>query len=248
MTPAVGPRIPMVDLLRGVAIVAMVIYHALWDLGPRSRGLIALDAATNPAMMLAADLIAGTFLALVGVSLVLAHRRGIRWPAFWRRLAILVGAAVLVSAVTWWTDPATFVRFGILHCIAVCSVIGLAFLPLPGWVAAIGAAVAFTAPSLFAGAAFDHPAWIWLGLSTMVPSSVDYVPVLPWLGAVLVGMAGARLALAFGLDRTLAGVQPGGWLAKGLVTAGRWSLVIYLAHQPLLMGAFYLLALALGRA
>jgi len=247
MTPAAGPRLPLIDVLRGAAIVAMVIYHALWDLGPRSRGLIALDAATNPVMMVAADLIAGTFLALVGVSLVLAHRRGIRWPAFWRRFAILVAAAAAVSLATWFIDSATFVRFGILHCIAACSVIALVFVPMPGWVAAIAAVAAFAAPSWLADAAFNHGAWLWLGLSTVVPSSVDYVPVLPWVGAVLAGIALARLGLVLRVE-PVAEKHPHGWIGRSLAVAGRWSLAIYLVHQPVLMGAFYLLALALGRA
>lgn len=248
MTPAAGPRLALVDLLRGVAIVAMVIYHALWDLGPRSRGLIALDAATNPVLTVAADLIAGTFLALVGVSLVLAHRRGIRWRAFGRRLALLVAASAVVSLATWFIDPATWVRFGILHCIAACSIVGLAFVRLPGWIAAIGAVAAFVAPGLLADPFFNHGAWLWLGLSTAVPPSVDYVPVLPWLGVVLAGIALAKAVLALRLEQTLAGWRPRRWLGRGLAVAGRWSLAIYVVHQPLLMGVFYLLALVLGRA
>lgn len=245
-TPAGGPRLAAIDFARGIAIAAMVLYHATWDLGPAFYGLVGLDAAGDPVLRNVARLIAGAFLLLVGVSLVLAHRQGFRPRAFLRRLAIIAGAAALVSLVSYLIDPATFVRFGILHAIAACSVIGLCFLWAPGWLTLVAAVVAFAAPSLFASPIFDHPAWLWLGLSIEVPPSIDYVPVLPWLGATLLGIAGARLALRSGLDSVAGRWTPRTRAARILTAAGRWSLVIYLAHQPLLLGAFYLLSLAVG--
>ena len=242
------PRFALVDVARGVAIVAMVIYHATWDLGPDLYGLIELNAAVNTAWVIFARLIAGSFLFIVGISLVLAHRNGIRWRSFGRRLAIIVGAAILITVVTRLALPATYVRFGILHGIAAASVIGLLFVRAPIWLTLAAGALAFAAPALFADEAFNGAALLWLGLGTFVPVMIDYVPVLPWVGPTLLGIAATRLAFATGIDERLAAwaptARPGNWL----IIAGRWSLAIYLIHQPILIGLFYLLALALGRS
>jgi uncharacterized membrane protein len=179
---------------------------------------------------------------------VLAHRRGIRVRPFLRRLAIIVGAALLITIATRVAIAEAYVRFGILHGIAAASVIGLAFVRAPMWLALLAAAAAFAAPAFLADPAFDGAALLWLGLGASVPTMVDYVPVLPWVGPTLLGIAATRIALARGIERRIAGWTPSTGIGRGLITAGRWSLAIYLIHQPILLGLFYLLALALGRS
>ena len=61
-----GLRIALVDAARGVAILAMVVYHFTWDLS--LQGLVRVNPTIDPAWMWFARLIAGSFLALVGVS------------------------------------------------------------------------------------------------------------------------------------------------------------------------------------
>jgi uncharacterized membrane protein len=233
-----GGRIAAMDIARGVAIVAMVVYHTAFDLS--SFRLIATDVPSDLGWKIFARLIAGTFLFLVGVNLVLATRRGIVWPAYFRRLALIAGGAALVTLGTWWFDPATFVFFGILHEIAAASVLALPFLRLPGLVVAAAAAFVLALPWFFSSPIFDWwPLW-WLGLQTEPPVSVDYVPVFPWFGVVLAGVVGGRLVAAH--RERLAAWRPAGVPAGWLARAGRWSLVIYLIHQPLIVGAISLAA------
>lgn len=246
--PSGTGRLAVIDIARGVAIIAMAAYHATLDLGPAFYHLIEVDAVTDPALRWLARITAGTFLFLVGVSLVLAHRRGIRWRPFLRRLAIVVAAALIVTVATRLFVPDSYVRFGILHAIAAASVIGLLFLRVPVVLVAVAAIFAFAAPYFLAGSFFNHPAWLWLGLSTAYPGMFDYVPVLPWVGPTLLGIVTTRIGLSFGLDKTWSRWQPTGFVPRTLAVAGRWSLVIYLVHQPILLALFYLLALALGRA
>lgn len=242
MTPGSGSgRWPLIDAARGVAIIAMIIYHAVWDAG--YFGFTTIDAEGDPFWRWFAHLTAGSFLALVGIGLVLATRNGFRLSRYLRRLAIIVGAALLVTAGTYWMFPEAFVSFGILHCIAAASIVALPFLRLPVWVAVVGAVIAFAAPTFLANPFFDSPWWHWLGLSTIVPPSVDYVPLLPWFGATLTGLAAARLVLAWRDTSFWSRWQPKDFLGKGLVKAGRWSLLIYLLHQPVLFGAMYAISL-----
>ena len=227
------PRLAALDLARGAAIVAMVVYHTAFDLS--AARLIATDVSSDLAWKLLARVTAGTFLFVVGVSLVLAARGGLRRDAFLRRLALIAGGAALVTISTWWFDPATFVFFGILHEIALASVLALPFLMLPTALVAVAAVVVLALPWFFASPVFDWwPLW-WLGLSTEPPVTVDYVPLFPWFGVVLAGIVGGRLVVTYG-DR-LWRVRPAGAPWTWLMVAGRWSLLIYLLHQPLIVGA-----------
>jgi uncharacterized membrane protein len=243
-----GGRIDLIDVLRGVAILAMVIFHGAWDLSQAE--LIATDVSSHPGWQLFARCIAASFLALVGFSLVLAHGQGpghagLRRAAFLRRWALVTGGAALVTLGTWFAMPDVFVFFGILHNIALSSLIGLAFLALPWPLVALAAGLALSLPALVRSTLFDPPWAIWTGLAQRVPDTVDFVPFFPWFGFVLAGMALARIAQA-PLERLgwRAVAAPFSWLAL----AGRHSLPIYLIHQPILIGTIWLVSQMLALA
>jgi uncharacterized membrane protein len=228
-------RYDAIDAARGGAIVAMISYHFAWDLS--YLRLIATPVAIHPVWRLYAHVIAGSFLFLVGVGLALAHGRGFRPDAFVRRLAIIGGAALLVTIGTYFAFPDAYIFFGILHCIAAASVIALPFVYAPAWLTLVVAALVVAAPSVMASPAFDAPLLAFLGLGTRVPVTNDYVPLFPWAGLVLAGVALGRAAAAW-----LAGGAGPRWRADGLVGsslvwAGRHSLPIYLLHQLVLLGA-----------
>jgi uncharacterized membrane protein len=70
------------------------------------------------------------------------------------------------------------------------------------------------------------------------------VPVFPWFGTVLLGIIATRLVLASAWAPRLAAIAPTGRLPRLLAFLGRWSLLIYLLHQPLLLGLVYPASLA----
>jgi len=230
-------RIVAIDIVRGIALIAMASYHFTWDLenfGYTDPGLTAFGW-----WRIYARCIASTFLFLVGVSLFLAHGRQIRWPGFRKRFAMVAVAAIAISGVTYIATPDGFIFFGILHEIALASLLGLAFLRLPALLTAIVAALVIAAPFYLRSEFFDHQALWWVGLSASNPRSNDYVPLFPWFGAVLAGIAAAKFASTSGLSARLASLAPGRW-SKPLVFIGRHSLAFYLIHQPLLFGAVWL--------
>ncbi len=231
-------RIPAIDVARGVAVVAMVVYHAAWDLS--ALRLVATDVTAEPAWQAFARAIAGTFLFLAGAGLVLAHGERLRLRAFLRRLAALVVAAGLVTLGTWLVFPESYVFFGILHAIAVASVLALPFARLPA-LGAVGAALAIAAVPFLPPPPFaDWPALRFLGLGP-VPATNDWVPVFPWAAAVFAGVVAAKLGRA-----GLAALPPPGRVGRGLAALGRHSLVIYLLHQPILFGALWGVAALTG--
>jgi uncharacterized membrane protein len=210
----------------------MIIFHATYDLA--LFRLIPPDTPVTGAWPVFARLIAGSFLFLAGFSLWLAHGRGVRWRAFLRRLAVIVAAAAAVSLGTFFAMGESFVRFGILHSIALCSLFGLALLRLPVVGLVVLAVMAFVAPMFWKSEDLAQPYLLWLGLGRPVPMMVDYVPILPWLGPYLSGMIAARILAATGhLDRLSFNAPP--WLGW----PGRHSLAIYLGHQPILFGLIW---------
>ncbi|QRM35212.1 DUF1624 domain-containing protein [Microvirga sp. VF16] len=235
----ISQRLILIDLIRGLAIIGVAIYHLAWDLA--FLGFISIDVGRDLAWSVFARVLAGSFVGLAGVSLVLAHHQGIRWPAFWRRIGILTGAAVAITATTLLTFPQTFIYFGILHAIALFSILALPFLLVPTWMLLIVAGSVFALPGHFRSPAFNERWLAWIGLGTDVPPSNDFEPLFPWFGLVVLGIVIGRALLTFGMIEKLSW-QPQGGLVRLLTRAGRQSLVIYLVHQPILLGILYPIA------
>lgn len=220
-------------MARGAALAAMVAYHFSWDLSFYGLADIPVTSATG--WIVFARMIAGSFLGLVGVSLVLAARGGINWRGYGRRLAQVVAAAAAITVATWFAFPDAFIFFGILHAIALFSLLALAFLRLPVVVTLACAALAFAAPSLVSGPLFDRSWLLWTGLGTFFPPSNDYVPLFPWFGTTLAGLALGKIAEKAGLWERLSSWRPATAPARLLLFSGRHSLLVYLAHQPVLL-------------
>ncbi len=221
------------DAARGLAVLAMVAFHLIWDLA--HFGYIEQTIPWSAPVKGFGNAIAFSFLFIAGVSLVLAHRHGLDWPAFWRRFAIVAGAAALVSLGTYVVVPSAFVFFGILHCIAAASLLSVPFLLLP-WPAALACGAFFLiAPHVVESHAFNAPWLQWLGLGTREPLTQDWRPLFPWAGAMLLGVAAGR---APALRRPAPNPLPASGARGWAPFLGRHSLLIYLLHQPLLFGLF----------
>ena len=234
---ASGPRIAAIDVARGAALIGMAVYHLSWDFA--YFHVAPADFPVTPPMRLFSHLVAGAFLTLAGVSLALAHRGAIRWPAFWRRLAVVGGASALLSLATWLFAPDDAIFFGILHCIALSSLLAAPLLRLPGWVGLIASALAFAAPLVAASPTFNPPALVWIGLGTVPPRTLDWRPLLPWSGYVFLGLALTRLNLRRLIGSKLSQWRPAGRGGRALAWAGRRSLPIYLIHQPILFALLF---------
>ena len=241
---AARPRFAVVDIARGVAIVAMVIYHLCWDLS--YFRFIAPNVGYDPEWVAFARTVLFAFIFLVGVGLVLGHGRGIRWRPFWRRWAFVVAGALAITIATWFAFPGSFVYFGVLHAIALFSILALPFLMAPLWLPALTAIAFITLPFVYSDPLFNEKAWSWLGFWQVPPPANDLVPVFPWFGVALLGVVATRLVLASPrLTARLAAIPAGNPVTRTLALMGRWSLLIDLLHQPLLLAVIDPLAGAL---
>ncbi|MFE3837818.1 heparan-alpha-glucosaminide N-acetyltransferase [Pseudogemmobacter sonorensis] len=232
MTPIQKNRLILIDLLRTLALAGMVAFHLTYDLD--ALGFIAPGTATSGFFWYFARIVAGSFIFLAGVGLWLSHGGGIRWRPFLLRLAKILAAAALVTVASHFALPGLTIFYGILHSIAVSSLVGLLFLRLSPAAMLVLAGLVFALPWFWSHPVFDG--WlIWTGLSGRVPATADYEPLFPWFAPFLAGMACAKALSLRGLWPRLA--LPGRRWLRLLAWPGRHSLTIYLIHQPVLIAA-----------
>ena len=226
-------RFDRIDVLRAVAIVWMAAFHFGFDLN--HFGL--LDPRQNfqrdALWTTQRTCIVTLFLFCAGLGQAVALQAGQGWPRFWRRWAQVAGCAVLVSAGSALMFPRSWIFFGVLHGIAVMLILCRLLAPLRLWLLPLGA-LAIAMPRFVGLPIIDHPALRWIGLVTHKPITEDYVPVLPWLGVMLCGLAAGQWLLQH-RPEVLAGGIPSS--LQPLATLGRWSLSFYMLHQPVLIGA-----------
>lgn len=187
---------------------------------------------TDPFWTTQRTCIVSLFLFSAGLSMSIALHAGQPWPRFWRRWAQIAGCAVLVSLGSAWMFPKSWIHFGVLHGMAVMLVLARLAAPLRGWLWPLGA-LCLALPRLVQLPSFNGNALNWIGLVTHKPITEDYVPVLPWLGVLLFGLAAGQLLLAQRYA-VLSGPLPHIW--RPLAALGRWPLSFYMLHQPVLIG------------
>ncbi len=237
--PAV-PRLQLPDVLRGLAVFLMIVFHSAYDLN--HFNILALDLFHGQFWPALQKVIMTLFVGVAGVSLALAAQHGLKWSRFWRREAILVASAGLVSAGSYALFPTSWIFFGVLHFMALASLVALPLLRCGAWNIALGS-VAVLLPWFVNEPFFNAMSLQWVGLGTEVANTKDYAPFLPWFGVLLLGIyTGSKLEQCALCLRPLPDWRVLAWLRW----LGRHSLVIYLAHQPLLMVFFWLVALLIG--
>ncbi len=230
---------------RGVAIIMMVIFHLMWDLWAfRILPNVVLYAGFWKYFQRTTAI---SFLLLVGISLTVSYRRakdkggekeGL-WRKFaWRGLRIFgVGMGFTLIA---WVSAFGYVQFGILHLIGVAIILSYPLLRFR-WLNLLLWAIFFAVGGLLEGYYVGNNWLLWLGLHTRDYAPLDYFPLIPWLGVVLLGVfLGNTLYRAEG---RLIPLPDWSWLppVRLLRFLGRHSLVIYVIHQPILLAALFAL-------
>ncbi len=232
-------RIGIFDVVRGAAVVSMVLFHLCYDL----KYLSGMDLAwfASPLQDIWRCSISWTFLFIAGCMCPLS-RNNLKRAAVYGAFALLIYAVTYVAAV----DEA--ISFGIIFCMAACTLVAwilqkLDVLP-KGRVAAIALFAIFlflqpiTKGYVGAGAfsislpeALYSTEWLsWLGFPGPTFVSGDYYPLLPYLFMYLAGAAiGSHLAER-GYPKWAREAHAG-----PLSFIGRHALAVYVIHQPVLL-------------
>jgi uncharacterized membrane protein len=246
MTEIIRERFWEVDFLRGAAILMMVTYHTLFLCNYFADcGLTLLTGFWHVFQVATAS----AFIFLAGVSLTLSFSRagqtetGKRFFKYLKRGLAIFSLGLVITAGTRIFLGRNFVRFGILHLIGLSVILAYPFLKerrlaLPAGILCLAVGAYFKNYP----ATFQPPGWLfWLVfLKAHYQTTVDYFPVLPWFGVILLGIYLGNLVYRnnkrrFGMP-DLADIP----FVKQVRFLGRHALVVYFLHAPVLLGILYL--------
>jgi uncharacterized membrane protein len=225
-----------VDAARGVAIIMMVVYHSTYDLD--TLGGYDIQSTTGSWAHFA-DVTAGLFLFLVGVSLTISRARTslTGWRLFGKYLArgLRILAYGVVLTIVFLALGMGVVVFGILHLIGISIILAYPFLGLRFTNLVLGVII-FVAGQYILVQGLDSQSF-WLLPFGVVPEGVimpDYRPLLPWFGVVLIGLFFGNVVYGDG-RRPAVLEDKAPVLARPLLPPGRNSLFIYVIHQPIII-------------
>lgn len=236
----VPERYPEIDIARGIAVVMMVLFHIAFDLS--FLGIAGIPVSSLPWRAFAMAT-AALFLLLVGISLSIsagyAKTRLSRSDfilKYLKRGAGIFAIGIGISIVTWILLPGAFIVFGILHLIGLSIALSPLYTGYSWQNLLAGLAIILVSPVV---AAMRGEGWlVWLGIHPPAFYSIDYTPVFPWLGVVLIGVGlGAILypRAARRWDHEVPTLP-----SSPLRFLGRHSLAIYLVHQPIILGILFI--------
>lgn len=238
-------RLGVFDLVRGLSVVSMVIFHLCYDL--RFIAGYDLEWFEPPLQDVWRCSISWVFLFIAGCMCTLS-RNNLRRALEYGCVALAIWVVTTVAAVD------TPISFGIIYCMSACTLVAWALQrirALPrGYVAAALLFVAFISLLGLADGTIGVGPWTlglpqeltlveglaWLGIPSASFSSGDYYPLLPYLLIYLCGAAmGTRWKergyLSWAYDANLAPLN----------FVGRHALLVYVIHQPVILAVCALL-------
>ena len=243
-------RIRILDFSRACAVLAMIFYHFVYDLG--DFGYINLITVINGSWKLFAQSIGCSFLFISGLSFWVMVARGMNWIQYIKRLAILTAAALLVSFVTYLQFGSAFIFFGILHLLATCSILALLIYRLPILLIFCVGIALYIGPEFYFSSdyysetlnqsLFSQKYFAWTGLYNGRTGSVDFYALMPWSAAFVFGLSIGKILVRESHSIRISPLsfkeEKVSLPAASLLWIGRNSLLIYLIHQPLLYALF----------
>ena len=235
-----------IDLLRGIAIVLMVAFHILFDW--QFFGLPGLKLSDS-FWYYSPRLIASLFILLVGVSLSISYSRSKKGTSgaflFGKYLSRGAGIflwGIVITAVTWFFFPDEYIVFGILHFIGLSIVLAYPFLGMKYRNLFLGIAC-IAAGLCLVGMTFPFSYLLPVGFVPAGFASLDYFPLLPWFGVVLIGVFFGNTLYRGNVRRFFLPDCSKNTIAQALCYAGSHSLAIYLLHQPVIIIILHLTGL-----
>lgn len=223
-------RLHELDILRGLAVLGMIIFHIFFILN--LLGLSQNDLYSGSWLILA-RLVQFTFLSLVGVSLALSRQRQDNQLKFqlkqFKRVATIYLLSALVSLATLLVYPQAYVKFGILHHIAT-AILLLSFVSHLRVLPLLLAASAYFISDLLQAIATDSLPLIILGATGSTYHALDHFPIFPWISLPAIGIFLGNVLFKKGqptYKKRFKNVPPLSFL-------GRHALVIYMIHIPLI--------------
>lgn len=256
-------RYPKIDILRGMCLISMMLYHTVWDL----VYIYNVDWSWyfGDAAFVWQQSICWTFILLAGFCVPLGSRSV-------RRGLIVFGTGALITAVTLILMPGQRIVFGVLSLLGSCMLIaGVSDTYLRKMVTKLPAfcnmlvsfilfAFTYSVNDRFVGffgfKLAELPACLYrnyfttfLGFPMGGFFSTDYFSLMPWIFLFFTGYF-AHFVIIGANDANGMNKNVCVWMQKGglrpLQWMGRHSLVLYMLHQPVIYGLLWVISFVRG--
>ncbi|MCL2756733.1 MAG: DUF1624 domain-containing protein [Coriobacteriia bacterium] len=248
-TPKIRNRVRIFDILRGLALLSMATWHCIFDL-INLYGMKIPWFYEFPTQVLWGQITVYCFILVSGACLNLGRKTA-------RRGLVVFGCALLISLVTYLAMPEMFINFGILHMFGCCMLLAALLKPLLKkipWGVGLAVCLAlylllYLVPHGSIGILnyplVDLPRELYstsflfpIGLPGPSYHSGDYYPIIPW---VFLFFAGYFVFRPLKRIKLFTATKPG---KNPIEFLGRYSLIAYMAHQPLILLVLMLLSFA----
>jgi len=233
-------RFLLLDITRGICVLAMIIYHFCWDLG--YFGFIDLRLITQGFGLFIAQLIGSSFITIAGISSRILSLSDSFKQKFLKRFFKLVFISAVISTATFMLNRNSFIFFGILHFLSVCSLISLILIYVKS---SFHLFLIFLCAGIISisGITLNLPIMLsWLGFNNDIPVTNDFYPLFPWITFYFFGFWSGKIIyekLSQEDDSSSKPINEINILFKFFEYMGQKALVIYILHQPILFSLFF---------
>lgn len=215
-------RILELDFLRGLAVLGMVAFHYYFALD--FYGIQQHDMTTG-AWHVIGQIVRFTFLTLVGISVTFSRNNA-------KRAFVILLCAMGITLASYMLQPDMYIRFGILHLIAI-SIFLVAPLRNRPCVALILGILAIFAPLILLQFSSSSLPLIILGVQPVAFATFDLFPIFPWIAIPLFGIFFGNIIYK---DKK---PHLPNRLFKKTITApvcvfGKHALIVYMVHFPII--------------
>ena len=240
-------RYNFIDLIRGIAIINMVLYHLLYDLDYIFGDDIYLFSTIYAHLW--QNLIAMTFIITSGISYNFGSKNI-------KKFIILLICASIISIISYIFMYDEFIAFGIIHFFAFATLFLIIFESIlnkiNSYIGLVFSALLFISTKFITNGyliipsgkyylpekLYEYSFLFWAGFPKNNFVSSDYFPLIPWLFLFLMGFYLGRIVLSSNIKTKKKSINP-------INIIGRYSLLIYMIHQPII---FFILSYFYNRS
>lgn len=222
-------RILELDFMRGLAVIGMIVFHYYFTLDFYE---IQQHNVTEGGWHILGQFVRFTFLTLVGISIIFSRNNN-------KRAFIILLCAMAITLASYFFQPDLYVRFGILHLIAVSIFLIAPLKNYPHTALTLGI-IAIIIPVFLLQFSSSSLALIILGVQPLGFSSFDLFPIFPWIAIPLFGIFLGNM-----LYKNKKPLLPNRLFQKHLLAPvcifGKHALFVYMIHIPIIF-TFLLIA------
>jgi uncharacterized membrane protein len=233
-----------IDVLRAISLILMIIYHIIYNL--RLFGEYNINIF-SPGLFYLQRIIGTSFLLLVGISLTLSYNKAKllgknTFLKYLKRGLIIFSWGMVITFISWIFYKQGFIRFGVLHLIGLGIILSYPLIKYKYLNLVLGILFIVIGRTLM-NLNFNFSWLLWIGLMPKNFFTIDYYPLLPWYGIILIGIFVGNII--YPKNKCLFNISDfsNNKIIKGLSYIGKHSLLIYLIHQPILLGLMIILGI-----